>query len=245
MHNFIDYTVFELYSANVDWPANNVRCWQTGNRKWRWMFFDGDGCFFREWDVFANIVDTSNNLGPSNAASTLFYRRLLKNEDFVTKLRSRFETLMASRLTYDHTGPILATLSASINDEIPNQSFRFRFPTNSLVWTEHLDRIDAFLQERNQIFIAQIDAFLSVFSHEISVGCIAYPNPFNDEIHLLVSSEQWQTQDLKVFDLLGRCVYHDTLRLCDEVNHFVIRPDLTAGVYILKIGSQAVKIVKR
>ena len=93
--------------------------------------------------------------------------------------------------------------------------------------------------------MAQIDAFLSVFSHEISVGCIAYPNPFNDEIHLLVSSEQWQTQDVKVFDLLGRCVYHDTLRLCDEVNHFVIRPDLTAGVYILKIGSQAVKIVKR
>lgn len=245
LHNFIDYTVFELYSANVDWPANNVRCWQTGNRKWRWMFFDGDGCFFREWDVFANIVDTSNNLGPSNAASTLFYRRLLKNEDFVTKLRSRFETLMSSRLTYDHTGPVLATLSASINDEIPNQSFRFRFPSNTLVWTDHLDRIETFLQERNQILIAQIDAFLSVFSHEISVSCIAYPNPFNDEIHLLVSSEQWQTQDVKVFDLLGRCVYHDTLRLCDEVNHFVIRPDLTAGVYILKIGSQAVKIVKR
>lgn len=245
LHNFIDYMVFELYSANVDWPANNVRCWQTGNRKWRWMFFDGDGCFFREWDVFANIVDTSNNLGPSNAASTLFYRRLLKNEDFVTKLRSRFETLMSSRLTYDHTGPVLATLSASINDEIPNQSFRFRFPSNTLVWTDHLDRIETFLQERNQILIAQIDAFLSVFSHEISVSCIAYPNPFNDEIHLLVSSEQWQTQDVKVFDLLGRCVYHDTLRLCDEVNHFVIRPDLTAGVYILKIGSQAVKIVKR
>lgn len=245
LHNFIDYLIFELYSANVDWPANNVRCWQTDDRKWRWMFYDGDGCFFRDWDVFANIVDTSNNLGPSNAASTLFYRRLLKNEDFVTKLRSRFETLMSSRLTYDHTGPVLATLSASINDEIPNQSFRFRFPSNTLVWTDHLDRIETFLQERNQILIAQIDAFLSVFSHEISVSCIAYPNPFNDEIHLLVSSEQWQTQDVKVFDLLGRCVYHDTLRLCDEVNHFVIRPDLTAGVYILKIGSQAVKIVKR
>lgn len=35
INNFIDYTVFELYSANVDWPANNVRCWQTGDRKWR------------------------------------------------------------------------------------------------------------------------------------------------------------------------------------------------------------------
>lgn len=105
LNNFIDYTVFELYSANVDWPANNVRCWQSGNRKWRWMFFDGDGCFFREWDVFANIIDTSDNLGPSNAASTLFYRRLLQNQNFVSALRSRFWELMDTQLNYDHTGP--------------------------------------------------------------------------------------------------------------------------------------------
>ena len=40
MNNFIDYLIFELYSANVDWPANNLRCWQTDDRKWRWMFIE-------------------------------------------------------------------------------------------------------------------------------------------------------------------------------------------------------------
>ena len=244
MDNFIDYTVFELYSANVDWPANNVRCWQSGNRKWRWIFFDGDGCFFREWDVFANIIDTSDNLGPSNAASTLFYRRLLENEDFVSALYSRFVELMDTRLNYSHTGPLLATLSACINDEVPNQSYRFHFPTDMSKWSEHLNQIDTYLQNRNQNMELQIEAFMNVLSHEVPVGYAAYPNPFNDEIHVLVPSEKWQTQDLMVFDLLGRCLYHESLRLYDGVNHFSIQPNLASGVYVLKIGNQAQRIVK-
>ena len=244
MDNFIDYTVFELYSANVDWPANNVRCWQSGNRKWRWIFFDGDGCFFREWDVFANIIDTSDNLGPSNAASTLFYRRLLENEDFVSALYSRFVELMDTRLNYSHTGPLLATLSACINDEVPNQSDRFHFPTDMSKWSEHLNQIDTYLQDRNQNMELQIEAFMNVLSHEAPVGYAAYPNPFNDEIHVLVPSEKWQTQDLMVFDLLGRCLYHESLRLYDGVNHFSIQPNLASGVYVLKIGNQAQRIVK-
>lgn len=244
INNFIDYTVFELYSANVDWPANNVRCWQTGNRKWRWMFFDGDGCFFREWDVFANIIDTSDNLGPSNAASTLFYRRLLQNQDFVTALRSRFWELMDSRLNYNHTGPVLATLTACINDEVPNQSYRFHFPTSMTRWSDDLVKIDTYLRGRNQAMEMQIEAFLNVFSYEAPIGYEAYPNPFTDEIHIMVSSEKWQTQELMVFDLMGRCLYSESLRLFDGVNQFTIQPDLASGVYVMRIGNQVQRIVK-
>jgi hypothetical protein len=244
INNFIDYTVFELYSANVDWPANNVRCWQTSERKWRWMFYDGDGCFYREWDVFANIVDTSNNLGPSNAASTLFYRRLLKNPDFVEQLHSRFATLMDQTLNYEHTKPILDALSATINDEVPNQSFRFSFPTDTTVWSDHIEQIDAYLQGRNHSMEVQIEAFLNVFSFEEPVGFATYPNPFSDELHLLVSSETWQTQEVMIYDMLGRCLYHGSIRLCDGIQHFVIQPDLALGVYILKIGDRTQRIVK-
>ena len=244
INNFIDYTVFELYSANVDWPANNVRCWQTSERKWRWMFYDGDGCFYREWDVFANIVDTSNNLGPSNAASTLFYRRLLENHDFVEQLHSRFATLMDQTLNYEHTKPILDALSATINDEVPNQGFRFNFPTSNAVWSTHLEQIDTYLQGRNHSMETQIEAFLNVFSFEESVGFATYPNPFSDELHLLVSSETWQTQEVMIYDMLGRCLYHDNLRLYDGIQHFVIHPQLPSGLYILKVGNHSQRIVK-
>ena len=244
LDNFIDYTVFELYSANVDWPANNVRCWQSGNRKWRWMFFDGDGCFFRDWDVFANIVDTSDNLGPSNATSTLFFRRLLKNNDFKAKLRSRFETLMTTQLNYSHTGPILASLSNCINDEIPEQSFRFHFPRNTSVWSEHVAQIDSYLQRRNQTMEDQIEAFLDVFSHEEPVSFACYPNPFTDEIHLLVASETMASTELMVFDLMGRCCYRSSVVLSYGLSEITINPELSPGVYVLKIGNQVQRIVK-
>ena len=244
MANFIDYTVFELYSANVDWPANNVRCWQSGNRKWRWMYFDGDGCFFRDWDVFANIVDTSDNLGPSNAASTLFFRRLLKSPRFVEHFRSRFASVMSHVLNYEHTGPVLATLSEGIHDEIPNVCNRFNFPTSSSVWQAHVAQIDAYLQRRNYMMEAQIEAFLDVVFHEEPVSFACYPNPFTDEIHLLVASEKQSSTELMVFDLMGRCLYSESLRLFDGVNQFAIRLNLASGVYVMRIGNQAQRIVK-
>lgn len=245
LHNFIDYTVFELYSANVDWPANNVRCWQSGDRKWRWMFFDGDGCFFRDWDVFANIIDTSDNIGPSNAASTLFYRKLLQNEDFVSKLRSRFAELMSTRLNYEHTGPLLATLSARINDEVPNQSFRFHFPSDMSLWPDHLERIDTYLHNRNQFFEAQIEAFLDVVAYEVPVGYVAYPNPFSDEFHISVDADDIGTNEIAIYDLMGRKVFAQHCEMHQGSNDIVLQPNLNAGLYVLKIGGYAIKIVKQ
>ena len=52
--NFIDYYIFELYSANRDWPATNIRMWQEGDSKWRWILYDTDGCLADGFDVFAN-----------------------------------------------------------------------------------------------------------------------------------------------------------------------------------------------
>ena len=244
IHNFIDYTVFELYTANVDWPANNVRCWQSGDRKWRWMFFDGDGCFFRDWDVFANMVDTSDNLGPSNAASTLFYRRLLKNPSFVEQFRSRFASVMSHVLNYEHTGPVLASLSEGIQDEIPNVCNRFNFPTSSSVWQAHVAQIDAYLQRRNQTMEAQIEAFLDVASHEEPVSFACYPNPFTDEIHLLVTSEKQSSTELMVFDLMGRCCYRKPVVFSYGISEITVNLELSPGVYILKIGEIAQRIVK-
>ena len=244
MDNFIDYLIFELYSANVDWPANNVRCWQSGERKWRWIFYDGDGCFFREWDVFANILDTSNNAGSSNAASTLFYRRLLDSPVFLEQFHSRFEEAMTYCLNYETTAPVLATLRERINDEVPNQGFRFNFPTSNSVWLAHLEQIDDFLRGRNQSMEMQIKAFMNVFSYEEPVGFVVYPNPFTDEIRLLVLSEMEMSKEVTITDMLGHCVYHEDWQVDNGVQHFVIHPNLTPGMYILKVGNYVQRIVK-
>ena len=244
MHNFIDYLVFELYSSNVDWPANNVRCWQSGDRKWRWFFFDGDGCFFREWDVFANIIDTSNNLGPSNATSTLFYRRLLKNEGFVTELRSRFGELMATRLNYSYTGPLLDALREEIEDEVPNQSYRFHFPTNISRWSADLEVIDAFLRGRNELMNEQIEAFMSIFSDEETASFACYPNPFTNEIHISIAADAFGANEIAIYDMIGRKVFVQAVSFCEGSNEITIHPNLSAGIFLLKVGEHVQRIVR-
>ena len=244
MHNFIDYLVFELYSANVDWPANNIRCWQAGDRKWRWIFFDGDGCFFRNWDVFANIVDTCDNLGPSNTTSTLFYRRLLRNTDFVEDLGSRFVDLMTDMLNYDHTGPIFAELCEEIEDEIPYQSQRFHFPTKDSVCSAHISLVDAYLQSRNQIMEEQIMSFTSLLFNEVSTNYSYYPNPFSDQLCLLVSSDAPKEEKLMIFDMMGRCVFVEKECLMSGMNSIIIQPDLPPGIYVLQLGEHGHRIVK-
>ena len=244
MHNFIDYLVFELYSSNVDWPANNVRCWQAGDRKWRWMFFDGDGCFFRDWDVFANIIDTSNNLGPSNATSTLFFRRLLKNRDFKEQFHSRFEDLMLHKLNYSHTAPVLAALREEIEEEVHNQSFRFHFPTSNSVWLTHIEEIDAFLRDRNSRMEEQIVAFLSVGSNDEPIHFSCYPNPSSGDIHLSFDSDALGAIEIGIYDMMGRKVFAAPYQFAEGKNEVTISPKIAAGVYLLRIGGHAQRIVR-
>ena len=243
MRNFIDYLIFELYSANVDWPANNVRCWQSDDRKWRWIFYDGDGCFFRQWDVFANIMDTSSNLGPSNATSTLFYRKLWENLDFHEQFLSRFEESMMNQLNYSQTGPILATLREQIRNEVPNQSFRFNFPTCDSVWSAHVDEMDVYLQNRNQSMETQIFTYLSV-SNDETVSFACYPNPFSDMLYIKIHTVEQKNDEVRIFDTLGRCVCQEKVELHSGMNSIAIQVDLIPGIYLLQIGGHAQRIVR-
>ena len=243
--NFIDYTIFELYSANVDWPANNIRCWQAGDRKWRWIFFDGDGCSFRDWDVFANIIDSTDNPnGHTNATSTLFYRRLLKNNAFDDEFHARFDEVLHSYMSYGQTGPALAWLSEVIKDEVPNVCCRFNFPVSDSVWQAHVDRMDAYLQDRNLGLESQLMEFLNIFAYEIPASFACYPNPSNAEIHLMVSSDETKRTELVLFDVMGRCVYRENLQLYHGLSIFTLYPELTAGVYVLKVGDHTQRIVR-
>ena len=90
----------------------------------------------------------------------------------------------------------------------------------------------------------QIEAFLDVFSHEEPVSFACYPNPFTDELHLLVASETMASTELMVFDLMGRCCYRSPVVLSYGLSEITINPELSPGIYVLKIGETAQRIVK-
>ena len=244
--NFIDYWIFEMYSSNFDWPVQNTRCWQRGNGKWRWIFYDGDACFSQVWDVFANAVDTSQSIHPSNAESTLFFRKLIENQGFLDQFSARFNALMMDQLNYERILPYYNALRAEVEYEIPNQCARFRFPQDVERWENDMAIVENFLFGLNGWMQTQLYGFCEqhhIGVDELTSSFLCYPNPFSDEIHISFEASTLEANEINIYDMLGRKVYGQACLLELGYNEMTLRPHLPAGVYVLKMGSRTQRIV--
>lgn len=243
--NFIDYYVFELFAANIDWPSTNTRLWQHLDGKWRWIFFDGDACLEAQgFDVFANATYEGDATYPSSKRSTLFFRKLLENEHFKAQFSSRFNELVHSTFSYQNTKPYFDYIKATLQGEVPNQSHRFGSPSNYSNWVYYcMYAIDKFLSERPENIIAALNGFLSV-EETYAVDFQCYPNPFKDELHINIATDTFGTNEICIYDMLGRTVFDMPCLLYNGSNEIIIHPELKAGVYLLKIGNHVQRIVR-
>ena len=101
--SFIDCYIANIYFNNKDWPGNNNKFWrvrniQQGNPyadgKWRYLIHDVDaGMQDVNFDIIAHLLN-KNFIGAfapeANARwSTLFFRKLVKNEEFFNRFLDR------------------------------------------------------------------------------------------------------------------------------------------------------------
>lgn len=247
--NFIDYQIFELYSGNVDWPKNNVRCWQHTHGKWRWIFYDGDGCFFRDWDVFANATDTSSvTIGnnPSAFQATLFFRKLIDNQTFKTHFTARFHQLLAHSLHYDQISPLFHVICAQIRPEVVSQSKRFGFPSSMEKWEEDVTRVDEHLRTLNATIEQKLSCFLNAPDIPDPIPTLdCFPNPFEDQLTLKMVSTSPKRCELSVFNLWGQEVFHEQVVLNTGENRMTLPLSVPSGVYVLKMDQHFIKIVRQ
>lgn len=246
--NFIDYQIFELYSGNVDWPQNNVRCWRPSNGKWRWIFYDGDGCFFRDWDVFANAVATDtipigNN--PSAFQATLFFRKLNENAAFRDRFESRFRQTMDDMLRYDRISPIFNSICAWIREEVSEQCNRFGFPSSMTKWEDDVSRVDGHLFSLNSMMEERLRHFLNTAEIPDVQPLCCYPNPFDCQLNLTLKANGSKHCELCVFNTLGQKVYRKPIGLTAGINHITVDLPLPPGIYVLKTDQYIAKIVKQ
>ena len=233
MSNFVDYMVFETFSANLDWPGNNVKIWQPEEGKpFRWIFYDGDGCFTR---LEHNAIDFAQHQG----GNSVFLNRFRENEWFVRTFRSRYYQLRESCFSYDYMKSVLDEYGRLVEGEVASQAQRFRFPRNVDRWQQDMERADEFLSQRDHYYQEELLYYLGIdeLASEV-VSC--YPNPFTDEIRLSCPSDEGKSQEVAIYDVLGRKVFSETCNT-DEVT---LKPDLPAGVYVLKVGTIMQRIVK-
>ncbi len=246
LDNFIDYQVFELFAENTDWPANNMRCWQEGDGKWRWIFFDGDACLrWMTFYAFDYAIDEGDAVWPSNWKATLFFRKLMENEDFKMRFNERFHELLNTAFSYEVTKPIFDNIKATIIDEVPFQSERFGFPTNMDTWNDDMRRVDWFLLRRCEMIQEPLQLLFVGLPEAQQSQFLCYPNPFSGDLHICFDSDAVGATEISIYDLFGRKVFAQSCMLSHGYNDIMLQPNLCAGVYVLKLGCQTMKIVRQ
>ena len=245
IHSFIDYFIFEIFVENLDWPATNLRCWQEGDGKWRWIFYDGDGCLEEQgFDAFANAVYEGDATWPSSRRATLFFRKLLENDHFKEQFASRFNELAVTVFDYQNTKPFFDYIKQALRFEVPNQTERFNSPSSFSTWEWYcMAVINAFLSSRPSAILEQMNEFLSVEEPTVAV-LQCFPNPFTEEIHINMASDVFGAKGIGIYDMMGREVFSVPCLVTEGQNEITLYPKLSPGIYVLKVGNHTQRIVK-
>ena len=248
MDSFIDYQIFELFSENTDWPANNMRCWQLDDGPWRWIFYDGDACFrWMTFYAFDNALYVGNAWWPSSTQSSLFFRKLLTNKQFCQAFESRFHELLDSDLDFLNTRPLFENIENAIAMEIPFQSSRFGCPESVELWNSKMGQTRWFLLRRCEYIVPVLEEYMNqwVSVDEFPMAFDVFPNPTSGSITLQIDAEQPNTTSCCVCDMAGRQMYIQMVSLDAGPNMVTLDLPLSPGIYLLKINDRVTKIVRQ
>lgn len=141
---FIDYYCFQLFTANSDWPNNNIRCWQACEGKWRWIFYDGDCTMTAYPNMLINTLYSEEN----KDISTLVFSKLLGNTSFRDQFYERFGKLLTHEFDPKNTKKHLANCINTINPEMNSHFQRFGFVSQKEKFNFQIHYMDVFLSYR-------------------------------------------------------------------------------------------------
>ena len=234
---FIDYFLFETFSANLDWPGNNVKISQMApGRPFRMMFYDGDGCF--SWADYQAIDNALHAGGNSRVLS-----HFMENKDFRFQFCKRYFELRNTYFSYSYMKSILDEYWNQVQGEVEDQYHRFHFPWSLDRCYADVQKADDFLRLRDQYFMEELSPYLNVNENILAVvSC--HPNPFTDEVQIMFESEQSGKVELGIYDVLGRKVFVESCHLVKGANVFTIHPKLSSGMYVLKVGGYTQRLVR-
>ena len=241
INNFIDYYVLEMFIANTDWPGNNVRYWRTDDSKFRWIFFDGDaGVYYRMFDVYSNATYVGETYWRSSQLATLFFRKLRENNEFNTRFAKRFNELIGTAFAYENTKPIFDQIKAAVMDEVERQIERFGFtetwmPKNYNQWLfKFVNPTENFLRESPQ------HNFISLPKPEVTaLDCYTFGTA---PVSVKAEANAFGPEEVQIYNLEGQCVFSQCCLLNTGINTLTIRPHLSTGLYLLKVGDRVKKL---
>ena len=124
---YLNYMISEFYSANMDWPKNNVRMWKKegATGKWRWILVDLD-VSMGIWNNAQPDVNSISRLLDSNTVNTELLKAVVANHEFRDDLIQRTALLLNTVFTEKRVNYFIDSLSAVIAPEMPQHIERWK-----------------------------------------------------------------------------------------------------------------------
>lgn len=124
---FINYLIPHIYSANTDWPDNNVKMWRKKKGgKWRFIVYDTDFGFDNSKAAENSILfalgegsGTASSPGGMPEWSNIIFKRLCTSPEFISKLADRFAIHMSTTYLPTRVNYIIDSLANRIDEEHP------------------------------------------------------------------------------------------------------------------------------
>lgn len=243
LDNFIDYQIIEIFSSNRDWPGNNMRCWKTEGRPWRWIFYDDDAGFANlGFDAFASATDSSDTDWPTGAQSTLIFRKLLTNDIFLNRFVQRFYELSETVLHYDRTSFYYYQLVNEIQGQIDNQVARFHSPQSYIKWQSAANRIRNYLKGATLDLKNELVAGLHLEESDVQ-EVVCYPNPCVEDLNINFQIKKSGIVPIQIVDVQGHTYYSKEFYFEEGENQMKITTKLPTGIFLVKVGDVTQKVI--
>jgi hypothetical protein len=160
VNSLIDYIILHSHNVSSDWLNWNTGWWRGrkedgGAKKWRYILWDEDATF-GHYINFTGIPDESPNADPCNPEEinpgTDFeghieiFSTLAENEEFFAQYINRYADLNSTYFRCDFMIPLLDSMIAKIEPEMPRQFDRWG--GNMSGWQENVQNLRDFIETR-------------------------------------------------------------------------------------------------
>ena len=151
IQNFSDYYALQIYSANDDWPHQNVHQFRPAVQggRWQWIFWDSDRAFSAaptgrgDADILYDLLNYRDPF--TEGRDTLLFRKLLENPGFQDRFLARLADLLNTTFSADSVIEHIDTLAGVIEPDVPYESDRWLTTAN---WAASVDELRTFARQR-------------------------------------------------------------------------------------------------
>ena len=172
VEQYMDYLITEIFLANGDWPANNIKYWraQTDTGKWRWILYDADMTMDShsrgrlETNMFEKLHMLTETNYEHSTWSTLLLRKLLENPTFKASFLQRYSVHLQLSFNPSRSLAIMDSIAGLIASEIPDHMRRWSKSMrlgNDMNWEKHLEVMRYFLGQRPEKEREHIKSFFN------------------------------------------------------------------------------------